>query len=240
MNWLDLVMIIILLISTWQGLRTGLINGVARLLGLVIGIIVAFNGYQFLASYLNQQWGWGNSIATFLMERLPISVLDKFNNEVTIMEKLINNPAKPTLDLVSNDFINNKMISVTNQLAISILEVISFIILLIGVSLLVKLVLGLFAGAVQHTLLSPLDHLGGLLYGFLRGTAIILVLVLLLEPVITSGLLMVEGNTNIFGQAVSKSVLIPYALQVLDIINIQNNIWPSFGDVFAMGGCKYI
>jgi len=231
MNWLDWIMLLIILFSTWRGIHTGFIAGAAGLAGLVLGFAAAFIGYAPLALYMESRWGWGGAIATFIMDKLPLSVLD---------------------ELINNDYMNNlQNISpgvkatgyVTNmayQVAMSILEIISFLLLLVAVSLLVRIVLGIFSGAVAHTFLSPLDRFGGLLLGAVRGLVIITFMVILLEPLLASGLTQGQGDPGFLGRAAAGSVLMPHIWQLLNILNMHIPAWQSLVDIFKSGGSNYI
>lgn len=52
MNWLDLVIIVLLIIPTVIGLRIGIIQAVLSLAGLIVGIILAGRYHMFLAEQL--------------------------------------------------------------------------------------------------------------------------------------------------------------------------------------------
>ncbi len=52
MNWLDIVILVALIISTLLGLRRGLIVSLISLAGLILGIMLAGNYYKILASML--------------------------------------------------------------------------------------------------------------------------------------------------------------------------------------------
>jgi membrane protein required for colicin V production len=52
MNWLDIIVIILLIISAIGGLASGLIKSVLSLVGLIVGILVAGHFYATLAGYL--------------------------------------------------------------------------------------------------------------------------------------------------------------------------------------------
>ena len=52
MNWLDIVLIIILAVSTVFGLKTGLIKAALSLAGMIIGVILAGNYYVALSERL--------------------------------------------------------------------------------------------------------------------------------------------------------------------------------------------
>jgi uncharacterized membrane protein required for colicin V production len=231
MNWLDWLMLLIIFFSAWRGLHTGFIASAAGLAGLVLGLAAAFIGYAPLALYMENRWGWGGAIATFINDKLPLSVLD---------------------ELIKNDYMNNLQITVpgvkatgyiTNmvyQAAMSILEIISFLLLLVAVSLLVKIVLRMFSGAVAHTFFSPLDRFGGLLLGVVRGLVIITLMAILLEPLLATGAAPVQGDPGFLGRAVAGSALMPYVWHILNILNMHIPAWQSLGDIFKSGGSNYI
>ena len=53
MNWLNIVIIIVLAISTFLGLKTGIIKAVLSLAGLIVGVILAGQLYVPLAEQLS-------------------------------------------------------------------------------------------------------------------------------------------------------------------------------------------
>lgn len=52
MNWLDIVILVILVISVLSGLKVGIIRGVLSLTGLIVGVILAGRFYADLATEL--------------------------------------------------------------------------------------------------------------------------------------------------------------------------------------------
>jgi len=52
MNWLDLIIIVLLAISTLMGLRTGIIKTVLSLAGVIVGVILAGRFYLVLSEQL--------------------------------------------------------------------------------------------------------------------------------------------------------------------------------------------
>jgi len=52
MNWLDIVIIVVIAISTFIGLRIGLIRAVLSLAGLIVGVILAGRYYILLSEQL--------------------------------------------------------------------------------------------------------------------------------------------------------------------------------------------
>jgi membrane protein required for colicin V production len=73
MNWLDIVLIVLLLIPTFIGLRKGLIKTILSLAGLIIGIVVAGNLYgpvSNLFGFINNE-----SVANILAFILILAVI---------------------------------------------------------------------------------------------------------------------------------------------------------------------
>ena len=53
MNWLDIVIIVVIAVFTFLGLRTGLIKAVLSLVGLIVGIVLAGRYYVPLSEQLS-------------------------------------------------------------------------------------------------------------------------------------------------------------------------------------------
>ncbi|KAF1085919.1 Colicin V production protein [Sporotomaculum syntrophicum] len=212
MNWLDWVFILIIIFSTIRGLSTGFIVGVSSFAGLVLGITSAIIGYRSLAVYLDNQWGWGNSISELILNYLPPTSLQDLINKISIVNFQLNNQNK-----LMSESLNN----VADQLAINILYFISFFLILIFVSLFVKVALGFFSGAVTHTFLRPLDYLGGLILGLVRGLIIVLVVAFFLEPISAASVIASQEKTGFIYLATNRSLIIPYALELLNMFNLH-------------------
>jgi membrane protein required for colicin V production len=70
MNWVDLVIVIIIALTTFSSLRAGLIRQAMTLIGLVVGIYVALGHHQRVATYINPTVGnaaLSNAIAFLLI-----------------------------------------------------------------------------------------------------------------------------------------------------------------------------
>ena len=52
MNWLDIVIIVVVVVATFWGLRTGIIKAVLSLAGLIVGVILAGHYYVPLSEQL--------------------------------------------------------------------------------------------------------------------------------------------------------------------------------------------
>lgn len=224
MNWLDWILAIIVALSAWRGLRTGLIAGMARILGLVLGLAAAFAGYVPLARYADRQWHWGDSIASFLMERFPRLLLDH--------APVGTDPGSP-LNRAGEEYLREQLVTghlstAAREMAGSILELLSFIALALAVYILVIIVMHAISGAAKHSFLSPLDRLGGLVLGLARGVLVTIIVAGVLTPLYSNGTMAPEGDAGLLGRAVAGSVILPYAQAVLELLKLQFPGWPPF------------
>jgi membrane protein required for colicin V production len=86
MNWLDIVIIVMLIVPMFLGFRRGLIGTVLPLVGIVLGIVVAGRGYSYVADH----WlsGWLESPAQAkIVAFIIIFVL--FMIAITVVTKLV-------------------------------------------------------------------------------------------------------------------------------------------------------
>lgn len=70
MNWVDLVILIIIALTTFSSLRAGLIRQAMTLIGLVVGVYFALGYHQRVAAYINPTVGnatLSNAIAFLLI-----------------------------------------------------------------------------------------------------------------------------------------------------------------------------
>lgn len=70
MNWLDWLLVIVILLPAAKGLRSGFLAGVAGIAGLMGGIWLAVNYHRPLAGYLITEWNWDQKIPSFLFSNL--------------------------------------------------------------------------------------------------------------------------------------------------------------------------
>ena len=76
MNWLDVVIIVVLVISTLGGFKNGIIKSVLSLAGLIVGIVVAGRYYASFSQYLTfiSSPTWAN-VAAFTIIFIGIMVI---------------------------------------------------------------------------------------------------------------------------------------------------------------------
>ena len=93
MNWLDIVILVVVAIGTFWGLKTGIIKAVLSLAGLIVGVVLAGRFYASLGERLTfiSQEGIANAVAfaiILIVVMVAAAVLANFLKWVTSLVML--------------------------------------------------------------------------------------------------------------------------------------------------------
>lgn len=210
MNWLDWLIAGIIALSAFHGLRCGLLISVAKLAGLCAGLVVAFTYYRPFAQYLSGRWGIEQKILP-LVDRILKSWLPAGNNYLP--------PVLPSGKTTSTGFlaVNQTPLGdyLSSALASGVLEALSFLVLLIATAWVVNLAGRVLTKITDISFLGPLNHLGGLFFGAVRGLIVVMILLVLVSPLQRPGVLPggrsgAPGIYQLPGKTFQDSKLLPY------------------------------
>lgn len=211
MNWLDWLIIAVLGLSALQGLRYGLVASVAKLAGILIGLGVAFTYYRPFAEYLSSQWNMEEKILP-LVEGL-LKYLPSIN---TVPPAL--SPGKLTSAgmLTANNQLNPFGDYLTKLFASGVLDALSFLALLLVTVWVVNLAGRILTSIANITLMGPLNHLGGLVFGAVNGLLVVMIVLTLISPFQLS---YPTTGTSLPRGAFQDSKLLPYFVPLFNAIN---------------------
>ncbi|OAT79471.1 CvpA family protein [Desulfotomaculum copahuensis] len=161
MNWLDVLILLVVVWSAWRGLHTGLVAGVAGLLALFLGLAAAFHYYPLLAVLADQHW----------------HLTARVNAWLPALPGLSHYPAPAVAPGVQTQLAGLK-----SSLAAKIVELAAFVCIFLIVNALVHMVGDAAARAARMSFIGPFDRAGGLALGVLRGLILVLVVLALLMP----------------------------------------------------------
>ncbi|MHB1043917.1 MAG: CvpA family protein [Eubacteriales bacterium] len=225
MNWLDYTIIFLIFFSALQGVRYGLLRSLARFAGVLAGAIVAYSYYRPFASYLTGNWRLDEKIFP-LVEKIMKFWPPAQNPPPGKLTALSVSYATPPVGLPGQIFQPFDFLTRTfSGLAV---EALSFFLLFFGVAWAINLA-GMFLTRIAEiSLLSPLNRLGGLAFGVLRGVAYVTVFLLILSPFQKLDLKTDPGATPpVSGKAFKESVLFPYFEPFLKIGGYNTNKLPG-------------
>jgi len=223
MNWLDWLIIAILVLSALQGMRCGLFVSVAKLVGVLSGLAVAVSYYKPLSEYLSTTWHLDEKIliltGPLLKYLLPLKstvapvvslakLLSPGVGHAGILKPAAVLPDGPGQTSILYD-------NIAGILAYGILEVITFLVLLLATALLVNLAGHFLTRIADISFLGPLNHFGGLLFGLFKGLLVVMIILAIISPFQQQDSIpeiypTPPGMTGMQSKAFKDSMLLPY------------------------------
>lgn len=211
MNWLDWLIIAVLVLSSLHGLRSGFLASVAKLAGIIAGLWVAFTYHHSLAFYLSSRWNVDEKILS-----LVEGILKLWAPGGSALPPGF--PAGGQHATALNPSINMSN-SLSDYLAVAfagwVLDALSFLVLLLAAAWMASLAGRILTEIAGLCFLGPFNRLGGILFGLLRGIAIVMIILMLLAPFQLPGFLPgispeENGIPRLPSKAFTDSKLLPY------------------------------
>lgn len=199
----DLIIVAIILLSTFLAYRKGLITLAIQLVAVIIAIIVTLLLYKPVSNVIINGTGIDETIQNAILEEANDIMTNDEEGENQVVETIQNNMLPETARTIS----------------INIIEGAVILILYIVIRIALKFVTALANLVAKLPILSQLNQLGGIIYGILRGLLIVYILLLLVN---LSG--EIEPQNQIY-TAVEESYIgkIMNENNVLDILFTQIN-----------------
>ncbi len=199
---LDLIIVGIILLSTFLGYKKGLIGVAFKIVSFVIAIVITLILYVPVSNLVINNTGLDESIENAIVEKLAISNIEEEGelkkentNMPTVIVDYINNAIKDTVVTTQNSIVQ----SVARDLAINIVKIGVMIVLFLVVKIALLFAKAIIEGIAKLPILKQFNEIGGIAYGILRGVIVIyvmLVVVSLLIPVLhNDGILQTINET---------------------------------------------
>lgn len=180
---IDLIVIAILVLSTFLGYKKGLIGVAFKILSFLIAIVITLILYRPISSYIINNTSFETTIENSISEKLSTSKI----NEGKIDETSTDLP-----NVVVN-YINKEIVSTVNETGEALVQIVAKelsqtiinLIVVIGIFVITRLLL-LFAKAIlsavaELPIIKQFNEVGGIIYGILRGILLIYVLLAILS-----------------------------------------------------------
>ena len=222
MNWLDWLIVMVLGFSAFQGFRRGLMSSVAKLAGLLVGFGVGITYNRDLAAYLNKQWGIEDKITPLTEKVLRFF----FPAKEAAGSVYTGGGTLSPGDLAAAQLSPYSMLypygeSLVSSFAATILNAICFLALVVATVWIVNFAGHLLTRIAKASPLGPLNHIGGLIFGGVKGIIIVMIVLALMSPFQRSELL--PGNNSGAspgrGGAFSESKMLPYFSPLFNAID---------------------
>ncbi len=160
MNWLDIIIISILIYRIAKGFKLGFVSSILSITRMILSIVLTKKYYPHIYGYINN-----NS-----------KIYGLFHNMVQfILGILFHSKSKEDLNFIPN--------IISKGLVNLIIGFFSIILVFWLVNILISIFLGLFSFLRKTPILNQLNRIGGLIFGLLEGIFIIYILNFLLVPI---------------------------------------------------------
>lgn len=194
MNWLDIVIITILIFVIFKGFRSGLIGSIFNILRIILSVTITKRYYSQVSGYII------NSPRAY-------NIFESIFGLISNILFYSKNKREP-------DFISNLL----SRGLVNIIITLFAIILVYWLSnKLINLVFGLFSHIMKVPILKQLNVIGGILFGLIEGLFIIYLLNLIISPVA------IFFPQSFIGRGVSNSIVFDYLKEINQMFNIFTN-----------------
>ncbi len=161
----DLIIVAIILLSTFLAYRKGLITLAIQLVAVIIAIVLTLLLYKPVSNVIINVTG--------IDEFIQNAILEEANDIMTNEEEGANQ--------VVETIQNNMLPETARTISINIIEGAVILILYIVIRIILKFVTALANLVAKLPILNQLNQLGGIIYGALRGILIVYILLLLVN-----------------------------------------------------------
>ena len=181
MNWLDLLILFIIIYNIFKGLSLGFIKSVFYLIQFILAILLTKRYYPVLYGYIINNPHVYDIFKNILGIIIKILFFSKIEKDPTFLT-----------DIISKGVIN------------IIINVVSILIVYMIVRFLLGLVLNIVSGIFKVPVLRQLDKIGGFLFGIIKGMVIVYIIFALLSPITY---IFPDGKIN---KGIDESILSEY------------------------------
>lgn len=167
MNWLDYVIIAILLLGTFSGIRKGFIKSVSNIVCIIVSIFVAKNYYKTVSVFLIQNTSIEEKIGKFLVDK-------------NFAKNLLPMPGQESAVFsVSRSFASD----MNSFLSVLIINAISVITIYLAVRFVLALLEGYLGTLAEVPGLREVNGLGGGIVGLVKSVIILMLIFTFITPV---------------------------------------------------------
>lgn len=199
---IDLILIGIILLSTFLGYKKGLIGVAFKIVSFIIALIVTLILFKPISNYIITNTELANTIENTIVEKLSTTQIEegKIKEESTDLPNVV-------VDYINGGIqagVNQAKDSVVKVVAHNLTETAISIIVMIGIFIITRLIL-LFAKAIldavsEIPIVKQFNEVGGIIYGIIRAILliyVILAIISLIAPMLDKTMVLSAINNSI-------------------------------------------
>lgn len=169
---IDIILIAILILSTFLGYKKGLVKLGAKLFAGIIAIILTLILYRPVANAIIKNTPIEDKIKNVIVENESNFIKEENENTNEISTQITNQ--------VTNQVKNEILPGEAENIAKGVVYALTAIILFVVVKIILSIVVSLIDGIAKLPILKQFNEVGGMAYGIVRGLLIICIAVLLM------------------------------------------------------------
>ncbi len=200
---LDIVILALIVLSTYLGYRRGFVNLAVKLVALVISILVTVVLYNPIANLVINVTSVDETLENHIYEKVMTMMEDENNQEKNYLGITVEQARSGLLPVAAR------------EMSINIIRLAVFIILLLGIRIAVRCIKTLADFIAKLPILKQFNKIGGVLYGIIRGILIVFI-----------GLTIVQFITNVNPQNIAyQTIEKTYATKIMYENNVINMLF---------------
>lgn len=202
---LDIIVIGIIIISTFLGYKKGLVNVIFNICAFLIALIITIILYTPITNLVIENTEFDEKIENVIIEK-GVTTEDENSTEDSFLDKYISQ----SVTNAKNDIVQSS----STIIAQKIIGILVAIILFIVVRIILIFAKALINGIASLPIIKQLNEIGGLAYGILMGVLLVYVLLAVLFMVVSI------NNTGTIANAINNSIITKILYSNNIILNI--------------------
>ncbi|MBO5479509.1 MAG: CvpA family protein [Clostridia bacterium] len=169
---LDLIVIGIILLSTFLGYKKGLIGVAFKIISFIIAIIITLLLYKPVSNLIIENTSWDETIENTIYTKLAgtkVEEGEKINKEETDLPGIVVNYINEGIENTVKETQKNVAQIVAQNLSQSIIQIATMVIIFILTRLILLFAKVILEAVSELPLIKQFNETGGIIYGILRG-----------------------------------------------------------------------
>lgn len=177
--FLDIIIIALILLSTFLGYKKGLIGVAFKIVSFLIAIIITLILYKPVTNLIIDNTTWDETIENTIYEKLSgtkIEEGEKISKEQTDLPAVVVNYINAGIENTVKQAQENVSQMIARNLTQSIIQILTMIAIFIITRLLLLFAKVILEAVVELPIVKQFNEIGGILYGILRGFILVFAL----------------------------------------------------------------
>ncbi|MEA1961561.1 MAG: CvpA family protein [Bacillota bacterium] len=215
---LDYILLFVFVLAAFIGFKRGFFISLGGIVSIAAALVIAYQGKGLLVQVLEQKFGLLTFLSGSLNQKIPaLGAIQTVQNQ---MEGLA---SSGLADISKLEKVVER--SPAEYLAYSILTLLAFILLFIVASIVLKLLFRLLNDLFDHGVLGVLNRIAGMLLETAKYAIIVAVLLLLINPLLTTTARMGFSGAEDAIVLIQTSTIVHGLNGMLQMIQVQ--LWPG-------------